>query len=108
MAGLGLVEAQRDLVGDSDAVAFEGDDFFRVIGEDANVPKAEVDQDLRADAAFVLDHALARGLAIELAAPVKMNLRKRSGLLSGIHRKATTGMVQVEKDAAVFLGNGFQ
>jgi len=59
--------------------SFEGDDFFRVIGEDANVLEAEVDQDLRADAAFVLDHALARRLAIELAALVEMNLGSAPG-----------------------------
>src|SRR5260370_42678219 len=68
MGGAGLLDAQGHLVGDADAVALEGDDFFRVIGEDANVLEAEVDQDLGADAAFVLDHALARRLAIKLAA----------------------------------------
>ncbi len=31
-----LVDAEGDLVGDADAVAFQGDDFFRVIGEDAD------------------------------------------------------------------------
>ena len=81
MGGLGLVDAQGDLVGDADAVAFEGDDFFRVVGEDANVFEAEIDQDLRADAAFMLDHALAGRLAIELAALVEMNLREHAGFL---------------------------
>src|SRR6266700_6633552 len=57
MGGLGLVDAEGDLVGDADAVDFEGDDFFRVIGEHANVLEAEVDQDLRANATFVLDQA---------------------------------------------------
>jgi len=76
MRGLGLLDAERHLVGDADAVAFESDDFLRVIGEDANVLEAKVDQDLRADAAFVLHHALAGGLAIELAALVKMDLRE--------------------------------
>src|SRR6266567_8009810 len=76
-------DAEGDLVSDADAVTFEGHDFFRVIGEDANVFEAEVDQDLRADAAFVLDQALARGFAVELAALVKMNLRKRAWLFGG-------------------------
>ena len=40
---LGLVDAEGDLVGDADAVAFEGDDLFGVVGEDANVLEAEVD-----------------------------------------------------------------
>ena len=106
MSRLRQFDAQGDLVGDADAVAFEGDDFFRVIGEDANVAEAEVDQDLRADAAFVLDHALAGGFAIELAAFVKMNLRKRAGLFGGFDAEAASGVMQVEKNAAVFLGDG--
>ncbi len=32
-----LVDAERDLIGDADAVAFESDDFFRMIGQDADV-----------------------------------------------------------------------
>src|SRR5437762_14384470 len=82
---LRLVDAEGDLVGDADAVAFEGDDFFRVIGEDANVLEAEVDQDLRADATFVLHHALAGRFAIELAALVEMNLGERAGLFGGFN-----------------------
>jgi len=49
---LGLVEAEGT-VGDADAVAFKGDYFFRMIGENANVLEAEVDQDLGADATFL-------------------------------------------------------
>src|SRR5260370_3231705 len=107
MRRLRLVDAQGDLVGDADAVAFEGDDFFRVIGEDANVLEAEINQDLRADTAFVLDQALARRLTITLAALVKMNLRKRAGFSSGIHGEAAACVVEIEKNAAVFLGNSF-
>jgi len=55
-----VLDAERNLVGDADAVAFEGDNFFRVIGENTNIFQAEVDQDLCADTAFVLDEALAR------------------------------------------------
>ena len=36
-------DAQRYLICNANAVAFEGDDFFRVIGEDANVLETEVD-----------------------------------------------------------------
>ena len=108
MGGLGLVDAQGDLVGDADAVAFEGDDFFRVIGEDANVFEAEIDQDLRADATFMLDHALAGRFAIELAAFVEMNLREYAGFLGRIDAETASSVVQVQKDAAVFLGDGGQ
>src|SRR5437879_6177563 len=98
-------DAQRDLVGDADAVAFEGHDFLRMIGEDANVFEAEVDQDLRADAAFVLNQALARGFAVELAALVKMNLWESAGLLGGVDAEATSRVVEIEKDAAIFFGD---
>ncbi len=47
-------DEDRHLVGDREAVAFEGDDLARVIGEHAQVLQAEVDQYLRANAAFVL------------------------------------------------------
>src|SRR5258708_11927922 len=107
MGGARLLEAQRNLIGDADAVAFEGDNFFRVIGEDANVLETKVNQDLRADAAFVLDHALARRLAIELAALVEMNLRKRAGFPGGIHGKSAASVVEIEKNTAVFLGDSF-
>src|SRR6267143_3338329 len=108
MRGAWLVDAQGDLVGDADAVAFEGNDFFRVIGEHANVFEAEVDQDLRADAAFVLDHALAGRFAIELAALVKMDLRECAGLFGGFDAEAAARVVEVEKYAATFFGDGFQ
>src|SRR6266850_2037759 len=108
MARLECFYAQGDLVGDADAVAFEGDDFFRVVGEDPDVLETEINQDLRADAAFVLDHALAGGLAIELAALVKMNLRERAGFFGGFDAEAAARVVEIEKDAATFLGDGFQ
>src|SRR5712692_9004227 len=108
MRGAWLIDAERDLVGDADAVAFESDDFFRMIGEDANVLEAEIDQDLRADPAFVLNHALARRLAIELTTFVKMNLREHARLFGGFDAEAASRVVQIEKNAAVFLGDGGQ
>src|SRR2546429_6594484 len=54
LVGLGSFDAQRDLICDGDAVAFQRDDFFGMVGENPNVSEAEVDQDLRAYSAFVL------------------------------------------------------
>jgi hypothetical protein len=96
------------LVGDADAVAFEGYHLFGVIGQDADVFQAEVDQDLGADAAFVLDHALAGGLAVELAALVKMDLRECAGFLGGFNAEAAAGVMEIEENAAVFLSDGGQ
>src|SRR5260370_460229 len=105
MRRLRLVDAQGNLVGDADAVAFEGNDFFRMIGEDANVLEAEIDQDLRADAALVLNQTLAGRLAIQLSALVEMDLRKRAGFFRGIHGESAPGVVKIEENAAVFLGD---
>src|SRR5271157_3557114 len=93
VGGLGRGELQGDLVGDTDAVAFEGDDFLGVIRDHADVREAEVDQDLRADAAFVLDHALAGRFAIKLATRVKVDLRQGAGSFRRIDGEAATGMV---------------
>src|SRR5260370_13512257 len=108
MSELGGFDAEGDLIGDGDAVAFEGDDFFRMVGEDANVLEAEIDQDLGADAAFVLNHALARGFAVELTALMKMNLRERAGLSGRVDGEAAASVMQVEEHTTVFLGDGFQ
>jgi len=103
--GLGFVDPQRDLVGDADAVAFQGDYFFGVIGQDADVLQAEVDEDLGADAAFMLDHALASGFAIELATFVEVDLRKGASLVRGFDAEAAAGVMEIEEDTAVFLGD---
>src|SRR5438105_685508 len=108
MSELGGFDAERNLIRDGNSIAFEGHDFFRVISEDANVFEAQVDQNLRADAAFVLDHTLARGLAIELAALMKMNFRQRAGLLGTIDRKTASRVMEIEKNAAVFFGDSFE
>ena len=104
----GLLDMQGDLVGDGDAVAFEGDNFFRVVGENANVFQTQIDQNLRADAAFVLDEALACGRTIELSAGVNMNLRENAGFGGSFNSKTASGVMQVEKNAAIFFGNGRQ
>ena len=99
-------DAERDLVGDADAVALEGYDFFRVICQDANILQAEVDQDLRADAALVLDHALAGWLAVELAAFVNMNLGQHASCFGRIDTESTAGVMEIEENAAVLLSDG--
>lgn len=100
------LDAEGDLIGDGDAVAFQGDDLFGVIRQDADVFEAEIYQDLRADAAFVLDHALACGLAIELAAFMKMDLRENAGFFRCVNAEAASGVMEIEEDAAVFFGDG--
>ena len=108
VSGLGCGELQGNLIRDADAVAFEGDDFLGVIGDDADVGEAEVDQDLRADAAFVLHHALTGRFAIELPACMIVNFRQGSGSFRRIDGVAAPGVVQIEKHAAVLLRDFFQ
>ena len=100
-----LLDAKGDLIGDADAIAFEGNDFFRMIGQDTDVFQAEVDQDLCAYAAFVLHQTLARWRAIKLAARVHVDLRKHAGFGGGFDAKSASGVVQVKKDAPVFFGD---
>jgi len=105
---LAFGEVQGNLLGDADAVTLEGYDFFGVVGQDADVLKAEIDQDLGAYAAFVLHHTLAGGFAIELAAGVKMNLRQGAGRFRGVNREAAAGVMEIEKNSAAFAGNFFE
>src|ERR1700761_1697798 len=100
---LGSFDAHRHLVGDADTVAFERDHFFRMIREDANVGETEIDQDLCADAAFMLHHALTRGFAIKLPTAMKVNLWQCSRRVSRFDAEAASGVVEIEKYTAAFL-----
>src|ERR1700722_2423931 len=102
---LGSFDAQGHLVRYADAVAFQSDHFFRVIRQDSNVVEPEVDQNLRPDPAFVLHHALACRLAVELSAPMEMNLRQRARRFAGFDAEAASGVVQIKEDATAFLGD---
>jgi hypothetical protein len=99
-------DVEGNLVGDADSVAFEGNYLFGMIGQDANIFQAEVDQNLGADAALVLHHALAGGLAVELAAFVNMNLGQHASCLGRIDTESTAGVMEIEENAAVLLSDG--
>jgi hypothetical protein len=55
-----------------------------------------------------LHHALAGGLAIELASLVEMDLGQRAGFFGSFDTEATAGVVEIEENAAAFLGDGRQ
>ena len=108
MSWFRFADVEWDLIGDGDAVSFEGDDLLGMVGEDANVLEAEVDQDLRADSGFMLNHALASRFAVKLAARVNVNLRKFSGFFGLINAKAPSSVMEVKKDAATFPCDSFE
>ena len=108
MRGLRRRKLQRNLVGDANAVAFQRDHILRVVGDHANIFEAEVNQHLRADAALVLHHALARRLAIELPARVEMNLGQGAGSFRRVDSVAAASMMEIQEDAAIFLSNFLQ
>ena len=54
MRGFGRGQIQGNLVGDANSIAFQSHNLFRMIGNHANVFQSQVDQYLRAGAAFVL------------------------------------------------------
>ena len=103
-----LLDVKRDLIGNTDAVAFEGNDFLGMVGEDADVAQAKINENLGADAAFVLNHALASRLAIKLAAAVQVNLREGARSIGRVHGEAAATVVEIEEDAATFRGDGFE
>ena len=101
------VESQGNAVGDRQAVAFERHNLARVVGENAKMGEAEIDQDLRADAAFVLQQPLPRGVALDLAARMVEHARHFAGPGDGLfNAEAAAGLVQVHEDAAILAGNG--
>src|ERR1700735_1355283 len=107
MAGFCGAQRQRDLVCDFEAVAFEGDHFAWMICENADAAQSEIDQDLRADAAFALHQTLASKIVIQLLALVKADARKLCAVrLARIDLKSPPGVMQINEDAAVGLRDG--
>src|SRR6266705_1789434 len=70
MGGASRRDGQWLLIGDGQPVGFERHHLARMIGEHAQALEPEVNQNLRADAAFMLQQALPRGILIELPASV--------------------------------------
>ena len=71
--------------------------------------ESQIDQNLRADAAFVLQHPLARDVLIELAARVIQNARQRARRgRRRVDSKSSSGVVQIDKHAAILGGDGFE
>jgi len=88
--------------------AFERNDLARVIGEYANALEAEIDKDLRANSALALNEPLTVEVAIDLLAIVKMDARQLARFgIARVDLKATSGMVQVNENAAIgFVDSG--
>ena len=78
----------RDLFGDLDSVGVQADDFARMVGEQANGVQAEIGENLRAQAAFVLRLFLAVGRSI-----------------GGMIAKTRSSLMQVHQHARSFLGD---
>ena len=95
--------------GDCQAIAFERHHFSRVIGEHAQALEAKIDQDLRADAAFVLYQPLPRDVLVELAARVIQNMRQhvRRGR-GGVNPEAPPPVVEIDEHAAILGHDGLE
>src|SRR5215475_7164081 len=105
MRGLVLVDAERNLLRNAHAVALEGNDLFRVVGENPNILQAKINKDLRADPALVLHQALARRGAVKLSPRMDMNLRQYSGFFRRFDSKSAAGVVQVQEYPATLPGD---
>ena len=99
---------QRHLIGNRYAVAFQRDNFLRMIRQHANILQPQINQNLCANPAFVLHHALPRGFAIKLPARVHMNLRQYPRLGRLLNAKPATRVMQVQKYATILFRNRIQ
>src|SRR6266566_6623554 len=80
-----------------------------MVRQDANILEPEINQNLSADTALMLNHALASGFAVELAACVKMDARRRGGLeFRRFDGEAPPGVMEIEEHAAVLERDSFE
>ncbi len=81
------------MFGDGEAEAFEAVEFFGVVGEDAEFGKAEVAEDLGADAEVAAVHELAGGAGIVRAFEVVEALQEgaAAGFLAEVDDGALAG-----------------
>src|ERR1051326_5338308 len=93
----------RDLVHDLDSKPFQGDNFAWMVGEQANGMKAEVGEDLGADAVLVLKLPLPvlAGVVHKFAAVREHT----SGAVFPLNAEAGAGFVKVDQHAAAAFGN---
>ena len=101
--------AERNLFGNGQAVTFERHNFFRVIGQNPQALQSQVDQYLRADAAFMLQKPLPRHIHIQLFARVVQNVRERARNRGNrFDAKTAARVMKIDEHAAIFLDDGFE
>src|ERR1700688_923798 len=80
-----------------------------MIGQDAQALQSQIDQNLRADTALVLQEALPRDIHVDLLARVVHDSRERArGGRGGVDAEASPRVVKVDEYAAIFPDNGFE
>src|SRR6202040_1120939 len=88
---------------------FERNYFFGVVGQDAQGLQSQIDQNLRADAAFVLQEALPCDIHVELYARVIQDARQRPRSGRGsVDPETSPRMMQVNEHAAILADDGFE
>src|SRR5229473_1419559 len=88
--------SERDLFGDRQAVTFQRDYFFRMVGQDAQALESQIDQYLRADAALVLQQALPSDIHVKLFARMVLDARERAWRWRGaVDAEASPRVVKV-------------
>src|SRR5580700_4253193 len=81
-----------------------------MVGQDANSPQAQVNQNLRAYAAFALHQSLASKVVLHFLARMETNARQFGGirLARRINLESAPGVMQIDEHAAVFSGDRFE
>ncbi len=99
----------RHLVRNGQAIAFQGDNFARMIRKYTQVFQSKIYQNLSADAAFVLKQSLPCDIAVKLAAGVIQDLWQRTHDRDGIiDCEAASRVVQIHEHAAILGDDGFE
>ena len=104
---VGASSAGRDgqwlLIGDRQPVSFKRDYFAWMVGQHPQALQAQIEQNLRADSAFMLQEPLPRDVLIELPTSVIEHARHlaRPGRRL-LQTKASAGVVQIDEYTAVF------
>src|SRR5579862_9985748 len=99
----------RHLVSNCQAVAFQGDNFPRMIRKYTQVFQSKINQNLSADSAFVLEQALPSEIAVKLTAGVIQDLWQSTHDGRGIiNSEAASRVVQIHKHAAILGDDGFE
>ena len=106
MPVLGRLDRKRHLIRNLQPVAFQRHHFARVVRKHSNPPQPQIDQNLRANTAFMLHEPLPPQILFRALTRMVTNRRKRCIFRrTRINSKSAPSVMQVHKHAAIGRSN---